>query len=827
MTRIQLPSSTEIQRTAINAYQSRKYGPDSSGDMTTKAGGGGGDVGAVDTSKMVTDVNDEIGTDGSCEQLLLRALRYGTIMAHDGEEVDDEVTSNNAVEENSSSMSPLLANRNKETIAVLTEAWKTCPALEDPLVDALWLISTVLSSASASNENDQAPSMRALVAIVAALVRTPTDPHDPDRISRFAQKLQSNIFPISVLENSGVLPTPLSTATASSSPSSFASSAELLKKLRVYNTATFYKQTKYSLLHDASEGYARVLRYLVDGCKVSSCMKDEHSNHEKRHLHHQSDLMGLIGTFDLDPSRVLDLTLDVLQGTLYPLPSTDRLAVEAVETTLGTTNAIQAHSSLVPGLKPVVTSAVQWLLDVMREFSVDKLLPLIAFKLSGDEQQRVGDVCGTKEVERQLSTSTTWTTAFLVGQGILDLTSFVMQYCSPNLETEIEETYKIAWHLKKYEIESLSRLNKSADPSRIVQQREQLRTATKSLEANHGIQIALVLIRWGEWEQAKPLFSSSKTWSELCFLMPCEIGGALCDEFQKRVDMSSENLLRSVKVDDITPSASEAGSSNSIPMDADAFFVSDIDLAISKISDIAYCIAPAGCISSRQDLYRRMCRLLSELLKRNASDKGTSDQSKPNDESNEMIDRTVELSDKAMFFLKEFLVPSISLFPRNPELSGELWSVLTKLPYSARYGLYQSWEGVGLQRIGLRGSTPYTGKSLPLLEAECRALKTGRDALKRLTKDNVGAMGKELVNDTHATPLVVYTTILNQIESYDNLIDLMVMSQRDAGPLALDVLGYSLLRRLRVSSAGGGRDYLKGTNNTKLFRSNRRHYLFC
>ncbi|KAI2496519.1 Transcription factor/nuclear export subunit protein 2 [Fragilaria crotonensis] len=62
-------------------------------------------------------------------------------------------------------------------------------------------------------------------------------------------------------------------------------------------------------------------------------------------------------------------------------------------------------------------------------------------------------------------------------------------------------------------------------------------------------------------------------------------------------------------------------------------------------------------------------------------------------------------------------------------------------------------------------------------------------------------MGRQVSKVTHSNPLVVFSTILGQIESYDNLIQMMVETIRLVTPLSLDVLGYCVLTRL--SGVGG------------------------
>jgi THO complex subunit 2 len=71
-------------------------------------------------------------------------------------------------------------------------------------------------------------------------------------------------------------------------------------------------------------------------------------------------------------------------------------------------------------------------------------------------------------------------------------------------------------------------------------------------------------------------------------------------------------------------------------------------------------------------------------------------------------------------------------------------------------------------------------------------------------------MGRQVSKVTHSNPLVVFSNILSQVESYDNLIDMMVEAVRFVTPLGLDVLGYCILSRLEGTSDSGNRNRMKG-----------------
>lgn len=79
------------------------------------------------------------------------------------------------------------------------------------------------------------------------------------------------------------------------------------KGIRV-TTNELYRQRAYNLLREESEGYAKLLTEYFDASSrapTSSMVADTYQR-----------VMSLIGTFDLDPGRVLDVTLDAFANTI-------------------------------------------------------------------------------------------------------------------------------------------------------------------------------------------------------------------------------------------------------------------------------------------------------------------------------------------------------------------------------------------------------------------------------------------------------------------------------------------------------------------------------
>jgi len=602
---------------------------------------------------------------------------------------------------------------------VLVEAWTNCIDLEDNLVDALWLQSCIWSAVPDGEETQEFSDGRrraqeALVEIIKALVKV------PDRRS-LCTKLKANLLP-HFLDASGL-----------------SSEEDLLKRLRIHNTQVNYKQQKYNLLQEETEGYAKLIHFLA---ARSGCHADQ-----------LATIRQLIGTFELDPSRVMDLAVDVLESELYP---------EGTE---------KEPSSI----KPNLSDSVIRLLGLIRHLPVEQLPSVLSFKLA---------VPGTP------SHSLCRVVALLASEGILDFSVLYNEYSVP-IDDEINEAYSIQWMMEKQRIQALTRISLSGtvkeDP-KLIELKERFQKELLRLSSNATIHILWLLLQWGEFDEVKTLIMS-QSWEKLCCILPEKFGFAFCDIAQKRLDPWLAELVGTPGLSKpLETGPLETGHKHPIPDTR-----TDIDEVVRDVSLFLLYTLYSGCIQHRPVLYCQLCRVMRSSLEGGCSEQV------PNDETYQ--------------FFKLFMVPSLSLFGANPSISSELWSVLQLMPYAMRYRLYDDWKGKGLERMGL-GVSPLSGKPLPVAESEINAGKAARYALKRLSKDNIRDMSRLLAKATHSAPLVVYGTILSQIESYDNMVDVMVEAQRFSNPLSLDVLGFCMLSRLSGTTGGVNRNRLKGTPNT-------------
>ncbi|MCP9258754.1 THO complex subunit 2-like [Dirofilaria immitis] len=134
--------------------------------------------------------------------------------------------------------------------------------------------------------------------------------------------------------------------------------------------------------------------------------------------------------------------------------------------------------------------------------------------------------------------------------------------------------------------------------------------------------------------------------------------------------------------------------------------------------------------------------------------------------------------------IDETLVPALSLANGNFAYSQELWKLLSHLPYTVRYRTYARWKTVHTVRH-------------PQINI-CRGSTFGmtRYVLKRLSKETVRMMGRQLGKLCHVHPAVVFDYILDQIQTFENLIEPVVESIRFLSDLEFDVLSFCIIEHL-------------------------------
>ncbi|XP_077163774.1 THO complex subunit 2 isoform X2 [Paroedura picta] len=132
----------------------------------------------------------------------------------------------------------------------------------------------------------------------------------------------------------------------------------------------------------------------------------------------------------------------------------------------------------------------------------------------------------------------------------------------------------------------------------------------------------------------------------------------------------------------------------------------------------------------------------------------------------------------------QVLLPSLTLMDCNACMSEELWGMFKTFPYQYRYRLYGQWK-----------NETYNGHPL-LVKVKAQTIDRAKYIMKRLTKENVKPSGRQIGKLSHSNPTILFDYILSQIQKYDNLITPVVDSLKYLTSLNYDILAYCIIEAL-------------------------------
>lgn len=146
--------------------------------------------------------------------------------------------------------------------------------------------------------------------------------------------------------------------------------------------------------------------------------------------------------------------------------------------------------------------------------------------------------------------------------------------------------------------------------------------------------------------------------------------------------------------------------------------------------------------------------------------------------------------------LKRIICPAVSFLGSNCLVIREVWEFLRLFPTQTRYAVYAEWFQGATSRLDV------------MKVAFGQAQTETKSLLKRINKENVREKARDLAKLCAACPGVVFDVCLRQIESYDNLITVIIECARYFTELSYDVLSWTLMSflgregRSRVSDTG-------------------------
>lgn len=133
---------------------------------------------------------------------------------------------------------------------------------------------------------------------------------------------------------------------------------------------------------------------------------------------------------------------------------------------------------------------------------------------------------------------------------------------------------------------------------------------------------------------------------------------------------------------------------------------------------------------------------------------------------------------------KRLLVPALSFTKCNPGIVNEVFELIKNFSTSTRYGIYAEWY---------QGQT---SRSPDIKSAFDQAKAETKDVLKRISKTTIKPMARALAKVAYASPGIVFSVAIAQLESYENIVDAVVECARYFTYLAYDVLTWSLMSAL-------------------------------
>ncbi|KAK4501363.1 hypothetical protein PRZ48_007171 [Zasmidium cellare] len=143
--------------------------------------------------------------------------------------------------------------------------------------------------------------------------------------------------------------------------------------------------------------------------------------------------------------------------------------------------------------------------------------------------------------------------------------------------------------------------------------------------------------------------------------------------------------------------------------------------------------------------------------------------------------------------MRRLLVPALSCSKHNPQLTQQVYELLSFYSISERYGVYSEW---------------FTGRMTRSSDVQAAFAKNRSEVLnvlRRVSNDYVKKQSRALGKVALSSPGIVMMEMIGQLESYSNMIPSLVECTRYFSSLAYDVLNWALIN----SVSGKGRDRMQ------------------
>ena len=604
---------------------------------------------------------------------------------------------------------------------------------------------------------------------------------------------------------------------------------DFTKKLIKIKTRLYFKQEKFNILREETEGYSKLITILSSLPAPPS----DPSEHVKQ-------VFSAVGQFDLDPNRVIDIILDSFEQQLWNLsfiPALHAFPSKNLLHILGfkflayhfIPESSQNSSCKTAGYHTISTT----LSSAVSGKSISKSGSEGHIKPVGDDSTPSQPVVGSG-FTRSTPESLYDLTALLIGFDLIKFDEIFPYLHHPITELaklHHEETIATRSGLSAFNYTQYLRDKRSASIKRFDSKLHNITSEdTKDKSVIHRvvysseglayakgeqlIGILASLLRYRLWKPAQSLIDkfvatgvNSMDWREISASMS-ELISWIIDPAYSSISPRTRSLGR------------PAENLNLIPIFASQprQLLSISELFDSSSSDVLVLIRTIGHhLSVSPPLFSKLCRIFKVYVREKIPDlisvvttvsssnyrNSEGDSAISTMEAESAMDVDVKEKDEdcnsnlirdIFNVVTETFLPALSRIESNPAISTELWGLISLFPFQIRFEMYDKWKSAGLAKSALGV------KDNAVAQAEIICDAGAKYHMKRLAKDNIKVIGKLLAKFAHSGPLLVYSHILNQIEAFDNLIPFIVDALRFSTDLSRDCMAYCIVNQLRKES---------------------------
>ncbi|KIK65595.1 hypothetical protein GYMLUDRAFT_70692 [Collybiopsis luxurians FD-317 M1] len=131
--------------------------------------------------------------------------------------------------------------------------------------------------------------------------------------------------------------------------------------------------------------------------------------------------------------------------------------------------------------------------------------------------------------------------------------------------------------------------------------------------------------------------------------------------------------------------------------------------------------------------------------------------------------------------VRQYILPSLPFIHGNAVYIVEIWNIIRQFDINLRWRLYGEWRS-------------HTYKSHPELRIrQVQADRESKGILRRLSHKTIDSLSGPLAKLAHSNPCILFTNAVNQIMAYDNLAAVVVQALKNITNLGFDVLIFVIL----------------------------------